>query len=128
MQQGDPWDYFLSLTRLHLTGYTKQSLPQQRKFVMAAQMVKKFKPTKKHEGYYRVQKISTLVSILSHLSSIHALLFNFLKGTLKYYPDIKSSLLQVATSFRFSHNKSECISVLYVLHVLPISSLIWSLQ
>jgi len=73
---------------------------------MAAQMVKKFKPTKKHEVYYQVQKIPTLVSILSHLSSIHALLFNFLKGTLKYYPDIKSSLLQVVTSFRFSHNKS----------------------
>lgn len=69
---------------------------------MVAQMVKKFMPTKKHEVYYQVQKIPTLVSILS---SIHALLFNFLKGTLKYYPDIKSSLLQVATSFRFSHNK-----------------------
>jgi hypothetical protein len=62
---------------------------------MVAQMIKKFKPIKKYEGYYRVHKIPTLVSILSHLSSIRALLFNFLKGTLKYYLVIKSSLLQV---------------------------------
>jgi len=56
---------------------------------MVAQMIKKFKPNKKHEVYYQVQKIPTLLSILSHLSSIHALLFNFLKGTLKYegYPE-----------------------------------------
>ena len=60
-------------------------------------MVKKFKPIKKHKGYYRVHKILTLLSILSHLSSIHTLLFNFLKGTLKYYLDIISSLLQVIT-------------------------------
>jgi len=60
---------------------------------MVAQMVKKFKPIKKHEGCYRVHKIPTLVSILSHLSSVHARLLTFLKGTLKYYPVIKSSLL-----------------------------------
>ena len=102
----------------------RQSLSWERKFVTVAQMVKKFKPIKKHEGYYRVHKIPTLVSILNQLSSIHALLFNFLKGTLQYYSVIKSSLLQVV-AFLQVFTQQEWVhlySVLYVLHVLPISS------